>query len=109
MAAEEDHVLESVQTHRAHRLLLDISQLLLQLLHVPHVGVPGPVVHHRGVPGAGADVVDGLTGQRGDGGVLDWAGVVLIAGSGPVRERWPASCPLHHSRAVVDNLPVLVS
>lgn len=29
VAAHEDHVLQPVQTHRTHRLLLDVLQLLL--------------------------------------------------------------------------------
>ena len=46
VTAEEDHVLQPVQAHGAHGLLLDVGQLLLQLHHVPlHGPVPRPVVH----------------------------------------------------------------
>ena len=107
MAALEGHVFLTVQTDRAHGLLLDIRQLLLQFLNILHIFIPGSVVHHSGV--IGPDVVDGLTGQRSDGGVLDWAGVVLIGGSEPVRESLVTSCPLLPSQNVVNNLPVLVS
>lgn len=34
VAAQEDHVLQPVQAHRAHGLFLDVLELLLQLLHV---------------------------------------------------------------------------
>lgn len=34
MAAHEDHVLQTIQTHWAHGLLFDVLELLLELLHV---------------------------------------------------------------------------
>ena len=61
MSTKENHVLQPVETHGTHGLLLDVGQLLLQLLHVAHhagVGVPGAIVHDGLV--ASTDVVDGL-------------------------------------------------
>jgi len=68
VSAQEYHILQPVQAHWAHGLLLDVGQLLLELLDVPHHGgvarVPRPVVHDAVVLidlTSGADVVDRLT------------------------------------------------
>ena len=47
VTTKEDHILESVETDWAHGLLLDVRQLLLKLLHIPHAGVAPSVVQHK--------------------------------------------------------------
>ena len=65
MTTQEDHVLESVQAHGTHGLLLDVGQLLLELLHVPHhARLPGAIVHDLpSTPVTTANIVDSLTSQ----------------------------------------------
>lgn len=50
VATHEDHVLQPVQAHRTHGLLLDVLQLLLQLLNVSvDIGVVFVSLHGRDI------------------------------------------------------------
>ena len=54
VTTKEDHILESVEADWAHGLLLDVRQLLLKFLHIPHAGVAPSVVQHKvGPPSTG--------------------------------------------------------
>ena len=110
MATQEDHVLESVQAHGTHGLLLDVGQLLLQLLHIPHhPRLPGTIVHDLSTaPVTSTNIVDGLASQGHVATVTMGGGSNIVLNNTGAGAVTVSTCGSVRNGADVDNFAVFV-